>query len=256
MTSVIIYIVRRKIIIFIVVVILAIISGVILAKKRAEAPSSPAKYDSSEQTSNDNGIEQDLSEYTIDNQNSIYYIVNKQRALPSGFVPQNLVTVGNERLRSDAATTLNTLLSVAKKEGVSLRLISGYRSYVEQQRVYSGYVKSDGQAKADTYSARPGHSEHQTGLAIDVGSGSCDLQICFGDSKAGKWLADHAHEYGFIIRYGRSQENLTGYQYEPWHLRYVGVELASKLHASDRPWNNSSACPPLLLINFLLLHAC
>lgn len=224
---------RRKTIILTVIVLLAVIGGIILAKKRADAPSSPAKYGSSQPQSADSAGP-DMSKYTIDNQNSIYYIVNKQRSLPAGFVPQNLVTAGGERVRSDTATALNSLLGAAKKEGVSLRLISGYRSYLEQQKVYSGYVKTDGQAKADTYSARPGYSEHQTGLAIDLGSGSCDLQTCFGDSKAGKWLAAHAHEYGFIIRYGKGQENLTGYQYEPWHLRYVGNELAAKLQTSGQ----------------------
>lgn len=224
---------RRKIIFFIVAVVLLIVGSVIFYKKRADAPGGSAnKSKKSDQSANLSNAE--AAKYTIDNPGSIYFIVNKQRPLPGGFVPKNLVTVRSEQMRSDVATAMNSLLSAAKKEGNNMHLISGYRSYTEQQKIYSGYVKKDGVAQADTYSARPGHSEHQTGLAIDLGSGNCDLQACFGETRAGKWLAEHAHEYGFIIRYEKGKENLTGYQYEPWHLRYVGTELAKKLHDSGQ----------------------
>lgn len=176
----------------------------------------------------------EISKFTIDNPDSIYYIVNKKRALPPGFVPKNLVSMSGIQLRSDTANALNQLLDAARAEGINLKIISGYRSYQYQQNVYGDYVRRDGRAKADTYSARPGHSEHQTGLAADLGTGACDLQICFGDTAGGRWLAKNAYKYGFIIRYPKGKENRTGYQYEPWHLRYLGIDLATKVYESGQ----------------------
>ncbi len=229
---------RKKIAIILTLLVIAVGSLFIFFKKDAGAPASSSKPPANNSQAVESPAPQpandETNKYTIDNQNSIYFIVNKQRALPSTFVPQNLVTVGGEQMRSDTATALNNLFSAAKKDGISMKALSGYRSYSYQQRVYQGYVNKDGQAKADTYSARPGHSEHQTGLAVDVGNGQCDLQQCFGQTQAGKWLAANAGKYGFIIRYQQGKESLTGYQYEPWHLRYVGIELAGKLQASGQ----------------------
>lgn len=170
-------------------------------------------------------------QYPIDQPSSLWMVVNKQRALPAGYVPADLTNVFGEQMRTDAADALNKLLIAAKADGVIFKLISGYRSYDDQKKVYNGYVRADGQAKADTYSARPGHSEHQTGLAVDLGNanGNCDLQSCFGATAAGQWLASHAHEHGFTIRYPEGKEAITGYQYEPWHLRYVGNELTAEM---------------------------
>ena len=136
-------------------------------------------------------------------------------------------------MRAQAATALNELLTDAKTAGYNLQIISSYRSFSTQSITYNGYVARDGQAKADTYSARPGHSEHQTGLAVDLGSGTCNLEICFGDSPAGKWLAANAWNYGFVIRYQKDKTAITGYQYEPWHIRFVGKELASEIKTKD-----------------------
>ena len=106
--------------------------------------------------------------------------------------------------------------------------VSGYRSYSQQASLYDSYVRQYGQATADTLAARPGFSEHQTGLAMDIGnaSGVCALQACFATTPAGKWAAANAATYGFIIRYPAGAEAVTGYTYEPWHLRYVGRDLA------------------------------
>lgn len=154
---------------------------------------------------------------------SITVVVNKKHRLPSDYVP-NLVAIDGGRMRSEAASAITRLFSDALNQGIGLKIVSDYRSYDEQAAVYNGYVARDGQAQADTYSARPGFSEHQTGLAADIGStsGGCSLQICFGNTNEGKWLAAHAAEYGYIIRYPAGKEATTGYQYEPWHLRYVG----------------------------------
>ena len=130
-----------------------------------------------------------------------------------------------------AKNKLNELIGSAKNEGVKFKIISGYRSYNYQKEVYQGWVNSLGQKEADKVSARPGHSEHQTGLAYDLGNGgSCDLESCFGDTKEGKWLKLNAHKYGFIIRYPKDKVNITGYSYEPWHLRYVGIEHAKSIY--------------------------
>ena len=110
----------------------------------------------------------------------------------------------------------------AQKEEISLKIISGYRSYSRQQTLYNNYVKRDGKKEADRYSARAGHSEHQTGLAFDVNS----LEQSFGETKAGKWLSDNCYKYGFILRYPKGKEDITGYMYEPWHFRYLGTKAA------------------------------
>ena len=225
---------RKKILIAVLVVVLVGIYFLFIKNdNKASAPGSPQKSRSggTGQVKLDNS---ETSKYTIDNTDSIYYIVNKQRMLPSSYVPKNLVTIDGKQLRSDAANAMNQLFAAARDDGINFKIISGYRSYQYQESVYDNYVKRDGQAKADTYSARPGHSEHQTGLAVDIGTGVCDLSICFGDTAGGKWLLDNAYKYGFIVRYPKDKENLTGYQYEPWHIRYLGIDLATQVHQSGK----------------------
>lgn len=127
---------------------------------------------------------------------------------------------------------LNEMMQDAKKEGLNIVYRSGFRSYQEQVGLYNSYVARDGQKAADKYSARPGFSEHQTGLAFDVGTppGNKDFLEAYGETPEGKWLAEHAHEYGFILRYPKGKEHITGYQYEPWHFRYVGLKHAKDIH--------------------------
>lgn len=112
--------------------------------------------------------------------------------------------------------------------GLNLKLVSGFRSYNTQANLYNNYVKINGQAKADTFSAKPGHSEHQTGLAFDVGS----TKGAFAYTNESKWLSENCHLYGFIIRYPLGKTNITGYIYEPWHVRYLGVDTATKVKQS------------------------
>lgn len=173
-------------------------------------------------------------QYSLDDPNSVWIVVNKKRPLPSSYVPSDLTSVAGGLMRAQAASGLQTLLAASKQAGVPMQIISSYRSYATQASTYSGYVAKDGVAQADTYSARPGHSEHQTGLAVDLGNGTCNLEICFGDTPAGKWLAANAYQYGFIIRYKNGTTPITGYQYEPWHIRYVGTALAAELQKSGQ----------------------
>lgn len=143
-------------------------------------------------------------------------IVNKKYSLPANY---------NPGVDQTASTALKQLQQAASTAGHNIPLISGFRSYSRQQTLYNNYVARDGQALADTYSARPGHSEHQTGLAFDVGK----LDDNYGSTPAGIWLKENCHKYGFILRYPKGKESITGYQYEPWHIRYVGVEHATKI---------------------------
>lgn len=172
---------------------------------------------------------------SMDEASSLTVVVNKKHKLAEDYVPA-LTSIAGYKMHPEAAVELQKLLDDAANAGNNLKIISAYRSYQTQVSTYNGYVNQYGQAQADTFSARPGHSEHQTGLAVDLGNvdGSCALEICFGDSNGGKWLSVNAESYGFIIRYPEGKELDTGYQYEPWHLRFVGVELAKKINSAGK----------------------
>lgn len=150
-------------------------------------------------------------------------LANKKYPLPSTFAPEE---------SPEARQALNTMIAEAKKQGFNLVAFSGYRSYDYQTTLYNNYVKRDGQAAADRYSARPGFSEHQTGLAFDIGEvGKEDLWLTeeFGETPAGQWLFDNAAQFGFILRFPENKEHITGYMYESWHYRFVGTEIANKI---------------------------
>jgi D-alanyl-D-alanine carboxypeptidase len=173
--------------------------------------------------------------YDFDSASSLQVVVNKHRQLnPAAYVPGQLVRVQGERLRAQAADAYKQFAKAAKAAGVNVMPISGYRSFSEQASLYDSYVRQYGQATADTLAARPGYSEHQTGLAMDIGnaSGTCALQACFANTPAGRWAAEHGWEYGFIIRYPAGAEATTGYTYEPWHLRYVGKVIAEDMQST------------------------
>jgi len=162
-------------------------------------------------------------------------VVNKKHRLPSNYVPV-LENVTGGKMRPEAANALKNLLSDAEKAGNPMVVASSYRSYDTQVSTYQYWVNTQGKAEADRESARPGHSEHQTGLAVDLGNpdGSCRLLACFGTGIAGKWLDNNAYKYGFIIRYPEGKESLTGYIYEPWHVRYVGIDQANAIKISGQ----------------------
>ena len=174
---------------------------------------------------------------------SLWVVVNKKRALsPANYVPTNLVVPSvllrvpdseSMQLRADTAAALKTMFVAADAAGVPLMLSSGYRSYDYQVNLYNGYVMDEGQVQADKASARPGFSEHQTGLSLDIepADKSCEVQACFADTSAGKWLAANAWQYGFLLRYPADKTAITGYEFEPWHFRYIGKELAAEMHA-------------------------
>ena len=171
---------------------------------------------------------------------SPWLIVNKHRPLaPADYVPADLVrpavamTASGEAslLNSTTAAAAEAMFAAAARDGVAMVLASGYRSYATQVATYNGYVASRGQADADTASARPGYSEHQTGWAFDIadGNGVCGFQPCFADQPAAVWAKANGHRFGFVVRYPWMFHPITGYYYEPWHLRYIGVEAATDM---------------------------
>lgn len=175
----------------------------------------------------------------LDDPARAWVVINKQRPLPDGFEPPSLTRVSlqattpSNRLRPEAAQALSAMADAARSAGAGvIGINNGYRSFGVQQLTYSSHVRNHGQETADAGSARPGFSEHQTGLAIDViacGSGCSGLDA-FGGTPQGRWVAEHAWEYGFIVRYEHGEKDTTGYMPEPWHLRYIGRELAAAYH--------------------------
>lgn len=205
-------------------------------KKTATATPTPTTEPAPVETP-DPEPEFDRAAHSLDDPMSIWVVSNKLRPLnPADFAPSDLSMpegVDNEfsqPLREPAARAAETMTTAAAEAGVPVRIISAYRDYGTQVSLYDGYVARDGQEAADTYSARPGHSEHQTGLVIDLDDyGACYLMGCFGETPAGQWLAEHSAEYGFIVRYPEGKEDVTGFMPEPWHFRYVGPELAAQM---------------------------
>lgn len=176
---------------------------------------------------------------SIDDPNAINVVSNKKRPLnPVSHVPRDLVRAtglnnpSNLQLRAEAARALEVMSQDAQAAGITLFLHSAYRSYDRQYTLYHGYVASRGQAWADGQSARPGHSEHQLGLAADLGSvgEGCGVLECFKDTRGGKWLAANAYKYGYILRYPNGERATVGFDFEPWHYRYVGVDVSYDMH--------------------------
>ena len=184
----------------------------------------------------------DKTQYSLTNPSSVWVIVNKKHPLqPISYVSSDLVLPGvsqrvpgtsEMKMRAPAAAALKQMFVAADKANIRLLISTAYRSYSYQKVLYNGYVASEGQTQADTQSARPGYSEHQTGLAVDIRakSGKCPIEQCFGNLPEGKWLAANAYKYGFLLRYPKDKESVTGYEYEPWHFRYVGTTLSQELH--------------------------
>lgn len=176
------------------------------------------------------------------NVDSVMVLVNKQRNLPADYTPSDLVIpsipfpfTGDEPrkyMRAEAALALEQLFAEAKNLKLDLFATSGYRSYDKQKSIFSRNVSSVGEEEANKTSARPGQSEHQTGLAMDVSSSKVGYNLVesFGATTEGIWLRENAHLFGFIIRYPKGKEQITGYSYEPWHLRFVGLEVAEYIY--------------------------
>ena len=163
--------------------------------------------------------------------NKEYILVNKYTYLPSDYIPNNLefldISYAKEGmcLVDIAKDSFEKMYQDAKKKGIRLRIISSYRSYLYQKHLYSSYKKKDGEEMADKYSAREGFSEHQTGLAVDIDDGVLPYED-FEKSNSYNWIINNSYKYGFILRYPKGKEDITGYTYESWHYRYVGKQIA------------------------------
>ncbi|MFJ7737121.1 D-alanyl-D-alanine carboxypeptidase family protein [Lysinibacillus sp. NPDC097287] len=196
-------------------------------KQTAEEPKTPELPEEPEVKPDKNGYIPNQTLPTEPTYIDGILIANKRYPLPSTFAPKEDIT---------ARAALDTMLTAAKQQGFDLVAFSGYRSFERQTTLYNDYVKRDGADAADRYSARPGYSEHQTGLAFDIGEkGKENIWLTeeFGETPAGQWLLTHADEYGFILRFPQNKEHITGYMYESWHYRYVGTDIAKEIKKRD-----------------------
>ncbi|WP_252313014.1 D-alanyl-D-alanine carboxypeptidase family protein [Sinobaca sp. H24] len=181
----------------------------------------------------------------VENPDAVDALVNREYHLPSDYEPEDLIQADiqyaspgdNQKnlIRETAAEPLEQLFTDAESAGHELYAVSGYRSYDRQDVIFTQNAERDGEEQANTYSAKPGESEHQSGLAMDVSSESIGNQLSteFGETPEGQWVAENAHTYGFVVRYPEDKTDITGYQYEPWHLRYVGTELSEELYKEE-----------------------
>lgn len=218
-------------------------------RSSASSSSEPYEYDNTTDiNNNDSTINETISDdihnqpISIDtNLSSITLFVNKEYGLPLDYIPEDLTVPDiqfsfshydeKKLLREDAARAMEELFAAAKEDGYDLCGVSGYRSYSRQSEIYNENLRTKGATFTNRYSAKPGYSEHQTGLSMDVSAPSVRNQLVekFATTKEGTWLAKNCYQYGYIIRYPKGKESITGYSYEPWHIRYVGVSLATYL---------------------------
>lgn len=239
---------KKRIISIVIAVALAAAAGIFFVQSRSKTEQPSQKKTSTTQKKKvveEKTPEFDKTLHSTTDPTSLWVIVNKQHPLnPQTYNPNDLIfpnvslrIPGAEqmKMRKEAAAALEQMFQDASSAGFKLQITTAYRGYSYQKTLYDNYVAEQGKAIADTQSARPGYSEHQTGWAVDIRpqSGKCYLEACFGDMEEGKWLAAHAYQYGFILRYPESKTNITGYTYEPWHFRYVGKELAAEMHKQN-----------------------
>jgi D-alanyl-D-alanine carboxypeptidase len=231
------------------IILACVLVGIGIATRKTLAPSHPASptktVGKSATTHTPSPMESfDMHAHNTTIASSLWIVVNKSHPLnPKTYVPATLsvptiplrrnISSDERQVNTVMKPALEAMVTAASEEGVHLNLQSGYRSYTFQANLYNSYVRSQGQVMADRQSARPGYSEHQTGLAADLGGTSvaaCNVAQCFATTVEGKWLMAHAYEYGFIVRYPADKEAVTGYEYEPWHVRYVDTALSREMH--------------------------
>lgn len=211
--------------------------------KNEEVPTEPTTEEPPKNTGSEQGNEAKEPPVNKEPQLENGYIVDQKPATEPTFVQDVLIVNKKMPLPANynkgedpaARAAFEKMATAAKGEGIELVAFSGFRSYEYQTTLYNRYVNKDGKDAADRYSARPGYSEHQTGLAFDIGEkGREDLWLtaAFGETKAGQWLVKNAHNYGFILRYPEGKEDITGFMYESWHFRYLEGDLAAKVYKS------------------------
>lgn len=233
---------KRLIILLVIAFILLLAAGAsywCFYLRTSTPPSTPTPYSHTTPSSTTQTPPQafDKHHYSTTDPASPWVIVNKQHPLnPPNYTPSDLKSVGNgQQMRAEAADALQHMFTDAQAVGFTLVADSGYRSYDTQTATYNSVVKAYGQTQADTVSARPGYSEHQTGWAVDLGTGDCHVADCFADTPSGQWALSNAYKYGFLLRYPDSLTGITGYSHEAWHFRYIGTMLSEELHKQNVP---------------------
>lgn len=174
----------------------------------------------------------------VKNPEDILVLVNKNNKLSKNYVPNDLEKISlkyateEKYLRKEAKVAFEKLSEEARLRNYKIVATSAYRSYEYQNKLYNYYVETKGKEYADLCSARPGHSEHQTGLSVDVMGSNNDYDL-FEESKEFLWMKENAYKFGFILRYPKGKEKITGFKYEPWHYRYVGLEVATTIYQNN-----------------------
>lgn len=183
----------------------------------------------------------------VNNPKGIDVLVNKYYSLPDGYEPDDLVALpgdyarGGMKLRKEAKEALDELVSAIRSDNMDIYVQSSYRSYNYQVKLYNNYQAKDGKEAADKYSARPGYSEHQTGLCVDIGTKKVSFNN-FEKAEEYNWMQNNAYRYGFILRFPQNKEDITGYIYESWHYRYVGKKIAKEIHDGNLSLEEYIAC--------------
>jgi len=197
-----------------------------------------------EQPDQNNGAQPDELTAEEAAEKGMLILVNKEHPIDKDYKPADLVKIKyfvsdrsetTRYMRAEAAEAFHNLVDKAAANGIELKMTTAYRSYNFQKILFDNYVAKEGEEAANQYSARPGQSEHQTGLSVDVSSPSVGYQLSddYGNTEEGKWLAENAYRFGFIIRFPKGKEEITGYQYEPWHIRYVGLTAAKEIYEQN-----------------------
>jgi len=232
------YRLRTKRPLIVLVLLILALSAVIFVGLNFSAIKGLLGKDDAQQTIDDAAAQKSRQEAA---QQGLLILVNKQHPVDQDYKPDDLTAmkyyiVGREAsgrfMREPAVAAFNQLVEAAALEGIELKMTTAYRSYDYQKIIFDNYLNQYGEEEANRFSAKPGQSEHQSGLAVDVSSSSVEYELLdtYGDTPEGKWLIAHAHEFGFILRYPEGKEGVTGYLYEPWHLRYVGLFVAKEIY--------------------------
>lgn len=230
---------NSKLCILLIVLIILVIAMFIIMMKMDVKPASAPLPAESETESTEPAVVFDINDPNL-------VLVNKESTVDEDYVPEELVYIDEsmraadrasqyQRMQPEAAAAFEELVNGAAEDGMTIKVTTAYRPYSYQADLYYYYLAVKGEEWTQQYSAPPGTSEHQTGLAADVSCESInyELDVSFGETAEGEWLRQHAHEYGYILRYQEGQEDITGYSYEPWHIRYVGKEAAEVITEKD-----------------------
>jgi len=208
--------------------------------KTTECADSPAPIEVNESSDNQKPAPDELETPKEAKDTGMLILVNKNNYLVKNYKPEDLAPIeyfAKDRsaearfMRAEAADHFNKMMLAAREAGYEIVMTTAYRSYGFQSILYNNYVEKYGQAEADKFSAKPGYSEHQTGLGVDVTAPSVEYALtdAFDQTAEWKWLVENAADYGFILRYPKGKAGITGYMYEPWHFRYVGIEAAKTI---------------------------